>query len=165
MPPPLTKPATPTLDAMKPPSADDNAYKGADAVTLRFPMADKGITLYQRTGDAWKSICNASCSPKVDPHGTYMVGGFMIVDSPSFALPPGARDVTVRSKPTFTTTNTLGWTFLGIGVGVAGVNAALYETISGSGPEFLVPIAIGTVFAIIGAGLLLDTTSVEVTSP
>src|SRR5262249_18197768 len=58
MPPPPTKPPTPTLDAMKPPRAEDNSYKGTDAVTLHLalPPSTTAVTLYQRTADeSWKS--------------------------------------------------------------------------------------------------------------
>jgi hypothetical protein len=168
MPPPLTKPATPTLDAMKPPRAEDNGYKGSDAVTLHLalPPSTTAVTLYQRTGDAWKSICTATCSPKVDPRGTYMVGGFMVVDSPSFALPPNAREVTVRSNPTFTPTPTIGWGLLAAGLFVAGLNTALYAALPGEKePVFLIPIGIGAVLGIVGATLAFEGTSVAVTSP
>jgi hypothetical protein len=168
MPPPLPKPTTPTIDAMRTPKPEDNAYKGDDAVTvhLPYPESTTAVSLYQRTpSDAWKVICRADCTLKVDPRGTYMVGGFMVLDSASFELPRGAREVTLKATPTVTPIRTAGGILAGVGGAIATVNTALYFALPEKTPVLLAPVAVGASLAIVGLLFLFRTTTVDITTP
>jgi hypothetical protein len=172
LPPPPSRPNMSAIDAVRPPKAEDNAYKGPHPVTvhLQLPDSTTAVTLYQKTGkvageDQFKPLCTADCSVPVDPHGTYMVGGFMVKDSRDFQLPEGASNVTARSTPRFTTDTIVGWTLLGIGTVLALANTYTYTRVSDHNPVWLIPSAVGGVLAVFGVWELARTTSVDVTAP
>jgi hypothetical protein len=115
----------------QPPSSQLNPPKavnddGPDAVQVFMKEYTGRATLYQRSPDgaAWRPICTTPCDSRVDPRGKYMVSGFMMNDSWTFALPQGQRQVSLHPNPSTPDPGIaiLGWTLLAAGLGLSSVS-------------------------------------------